>query len=57
MTWRARQNPRPPKMVTALAHPEAKHDNIPTAEYQSVMQAEDKAPGKVDLAPGFRTLG
>lgn len=46
----------PPKMVTALAHLEAKHDNIPTAEYQSVMQAEDKAPGKVDLAPGFRTL-
>ena len=36
-----------PKTVAALKHKEAKRTNIPTAEYQSVMQKEDRAPVRV----------
>jgi adenine-specific DNA-methyltransferase len=32
------------KTVTTLKHPEAKRRNIPTAEYQSVLQAEEQRP-------------
>jgi adenine-specific DNA-methyltransferase len=35
------------KTVTALTHEEAKRKNIPTAEYQSVMQKNDEAPVRV----------
>jgi adenine-specific DNA-methyltransferase len=33
--------------VETLKHPEAKRKNIPTAEFESVMQAEDKSPVRV----------
>jgi adenine-specific DNA-methyltransferase len=36
-----------PKTIATLKHKEAKRKNIPTAEYQSVMQKEEQAPVKV----------
>jgi len=41
-----------PLGVEALKHDEAKRKNIPTAEYQSVMQKEEKAPVRVAYARG-----
>ena len=47
------------KTVVSLKHDEAKRRNIPTAEYQSVLQKEQEAPHKVkyprntDLDPQF----
>jgi adenine-specific DNA-methyltransferase len=35
------------KSVAALKHDEAKRKNIPTAEYQSVLEKEQQAPKKV----------
>jgi len=35
------------KSVEALTHDEAKRKNIPTAEYQSVLEKEQQAPKKV----------
>lgn len=35
------------KIVTTLTHEEASRKNIPTAEYQSVMRAEDQSPIRV----------
>ncbi len=35
---------RKPIEVDALKHSEAKRKNIPTAEFESVMREEDKAP-------------
>src|SRR5688572_9978519 len=35
------------KTIVALKHTEAKRKNIPTAEYQSVMQAEQQSPLRV----------
>ena len=36
-----------PKTVEALKHAEAKRKNIPTAEFQSVLQKEQESPSKV----------
>ncbi|HWH58009.1 MAG TPA: site-specific DNA-methyltransferase [Terriglobales bacterium] len=36
--------PKPKKIVQTLVHDEASRKNIPTAEYQSVMRAEDLSP-------------
>jgi len=36
--------PKPKKSVETLVHDEASRRNIPTAEYQSVMRAEDRSP-------------
>ncbi len=36
--------PKPKKIVQTLMHDEASRKNIPTAEYQSVMRAEDCRP-------------
>jgi adenine-specific DNA-methyltransferase len=35
------------KSVEALTHDEAKRRNIPTAEYQSVMQKSEQAPVRI----------
>jgi adenine-specific DNA-methyltransferase len=48
--------PKKPKTVATLKHKEAKRTNIPTAEYQSVMQDEDKAPVKVTYPRGDKGL-
>ena len=39
--------PKPKKIVQTLMHDEASRKNIPTAEYQSVMRAEDLSPIRV----------
>jgi adenine-specific DNA-methyltransferase len=39
--------PKPKKLVQTLVHDEASRKNIPTAEYQSVMRAEDLSPIRV----------
>lgn len=39
--------PKPKKIVQTLVHEEASRKNIPTAEYQSVMRAEDLSPVRV----------
>jgi adenine-specific DNA-methyltransferase len=52
----ARRTSKAPKTITALKHPEAKRTNIPTAEYQSVMEKEDKAPIKVSYPRGVHGL-
>lgn len=41
-----------PKTVATLKHKEARRTNIPTAEYQSVMQKEEQAPVKVAYPRG-----
>ncbi len=38
---------KPKKIVETLLHGEAKRRNIPTAEYQSVMRAEEQSPVRV----------
>jgi adenine-specific DNA-methyltransferase len=38
---------RSPKAIETLLHDEASRRNIPTAEYQSVMRAEDRSPIRV----------
>ena len=45
MPRKARQ--KKPKEVTALKHDEASRKNIPTAEYQTVMEEADRAPVQV----------
>ena len=35
------------KTVAALTHDEAKRKNIPTAEYQSVLQKEEQSPVRI----------
>ncbi|UJJ56920.1 site-specific DNA-methyltransferase [Rhodanobacter denitrificans] len=49
--------PTTPKTIATLKHKEAKRKNIPTAEYQSVMQKEDQAPVKVAYARTAKGLG
>ena len=44
------RKPKTPKTVASLKHSEAKRANIPTAEYQSVMQKDDQTPVKVSYA-------
>jgi adenine-specific DNA-methyltransferase len=39
--------PKPKKLIQTLVHDEASRKNIPTAEYQSVMRAEDLSPIRV----------
>jgi adenine-specific DNA-methyltransferase len=41
------RNPTAPKSVETLTHDEAKRRNIPTAEYQSVLEIEQQGPKKV----------
>jgi adenine-specific DNA-methyltransferase len=41
------KKPAPAKSVETLKHEEAKRKNIPTAEYQSVLEKEQQAPKKV----------
>ncbi|HET6914011.1 MAG TPA: site-specific DNA-methyltransferase [Rhodanobacteraceae bacterium] len=50
------RRPPQPKTIATLKHKEAKRTNIPTAEYQSVMEAEDKAPVKVHYPRGAKGL-
>ncbi|MDP2825272.1 MAG: hypothetical protein Q8O52_21645 [Sulfuritalea sp.] len=46
-----------PKLtVEALKHDEATRKNIPTAEYQSVMQKEEQSPIRVALGRGVAGL-
>mgnify|MGYP000991462876 CR=1 FL=1 len=44
------KKPKAPLSVEALKHDDAKRRNIPTAEYQSVMQKDEKAPVRVSYA-------
>ncbi len=44
------------KTVATLKHKEARRKNIPTAEYQSVMQKEEQAPVKVAYVRTARGL-
>jgi adenine-specific DNA-methyltransferase len=41
------KKPTAPKAVTALRHDEARRSNIPTAEYQAVLEREAEAPVRV----------
>src|SRR5436190_8100053 len=41
------KKPAAPKSVEALKHDEAKRRNIPTAEFQSVLEKEQQDPKKV----------
>ncbi len=40
----ARRRSKKPLVVKTLTHDEAKRTNIPTAEFQSVMEDEEKSP-------------
>ncbi len=58
------KNKRTRKSIESLTHEEARRKNIPTAEYQSVMQKEDQSPLRVayerrnrDLDPQFLWRG
>jgi hypothetical protein len=46
------RKPTTPKTIATLKHKEAKRKNIPTAEFQSVMQKEEIAPIKVAYPRG-----
>ena len=50
------RKPKTLKTIATLKHKEAKRKNIPTAEFQSVMQKEDQAPVKVAYARGAKGL-
>ena len=39
-----KRKPKPPKRVESFRHDEAKRPNLPTAEHQSLMAAEDQLP-------------
>ena len=45
-----------PLTVESIKHEEATRKNIPTAEYQSVMQKDDQAPVKVSYPRGNTEL-
>ena len=47
---------KPKKMIETLLHNDAKRRNIPTAEYQSVMRAEELSPLPVSYARRNRDL-
>ena len=49
------KKPKAPKAVETFKHDEASRMNIPTAEYQSVMQEEQQNPVRVALDQ-LRTL-
>jgi len=50
------KKPKTPLTVEALKHDEATRKNIPTAEYQSLMQKEDSAPVRVSYPRGANGL-
>jgi len=50
------KNPKTPLTVEALKHDEATRKNIPTAEYQSLMQKEDSASVRVSYPRGSNGL-
>jgi adenine-specific DNA-methyltransferase len=50
------KKPKTPLAVEALKHDEATRKNIPTAEYQSLMQKEDGAPVRVTYPRGNNGL-
>lgn len=50
------KKPKTPLTVEALKHDEATRKNIPTAEYQSLMQKEDSAPVRVSYPRGGNGL-
>ena len=50
------RKPRGPKQVEALRHDEAKRPNIPTAEYRSVMDEDDRSPIEVAYKQRNRDL-
>ncbi|MDP3512809.1 MAG: site-specific DNA-methyltransferase [Sulfuritalea sp.] len=50
------KKPAPKLTVEALKHDEATRKNIPTAEYQSVMQKEEQSPIRVALKRGVAGL-
>src|SRR4030081_3293469 len=47
------KKPAAPKSVEALKHDEAKRKNIPTAEFQSVLEKEQQDPKKVHYSRAF----
>ena len=50
------RKPKQKKQVEALTHEEATRKNIPTAEYQSVMQKKEQSPVRVTLKRGVAGL-
>ncbi|KQX97756.1 DNA methylase [Rhodanobacter sp. Root480] len=50
------KKPKTPLTVEALKHDEATRKNIPTAEYQSLMQKEDSAPVRASYPRGHNGL-
>jgi len=50
------RKPKQPKQVTSLGHAEAKRTNIPTAEYQPVMEKADTQPVEVNYPRGSAGL-
>ena len=45
------------KTIASITHEEATRKNIPTAEYQSVMQKEEQRPVRVAYERGVDGLG
>ena len=43
------KKPQNPKTVETLKHDEAKRKNIPTAEYQSVLEKDEQKPARVAI--------
>ncbi|HEU0196482.1 MAG TPA: DNA methyltransferase, partial [Nevskiaceae bacterium] len=50
------RKPKQPKQIASLSHAQAKRTNIPTAEYQSVMEKETRAPVQVSYERGSHEL-
>ena len=55
LAWQRNRNSSPTKTVETLKHDEAKRKNIPTAEYQSVMQKEEQKPDDDDVSRATAT--
>ena len=50
------KKPGAPKQVESLTHDDAKRKNIPTAEYQSVLEKEEQSPIQIAYARRNRDL-
>jgi hypothetical protein len=53
---KAATKPTSKKSVETLKHNEAKRKNIPTAEYQSVLEKEQQHPKIIFIGPEFGTV-
>ena len=51
------KKPQSKRTVETLTHEKAKRKNIPTAEYQSVLQKEEQSPVRIAYERRNRNLG